>query len=170
MPMRWVSSTRSARHRALQLLQLVVTHAVNRISSGRTARRSRPRMRSLGYHLAQLPEAEGRWRIRQSAPRSSSPSMSARCWEGIPGYLSGAYPGVPLPLQPAHRCRGRRWTRLVMTALHRRQAPSASWRGSRAARSGSSPTATTAAQHRLLEEIAVRFPVTTPDPWHRAGG
>lgn len=151
----------------LQLPQLVVTFTLkpDLLWSDGTPVTAKDAL--LGYHLAQLPEAEGRWRdLAERTAQFVAVDERTLRWEGIPGYLSGAYPGFLFPLQPAHR-----WQGQTLDAIADDRTPPATgpfrivaWESGREVRlepnrhySGPSP---------LLEEITVRFPVTTPDSWH----
>jgi len=152
---------------ALQLPQLVVTFTLKPDLFWSDGTPVTTKDALLGYHLAQLPEAEGRWRdlAERTAQFVAVDERSLR-WEGIPGYLSGAYPGFLFPLQPAHR-----WQGQTLDAIADDRTPPATgpfrivaWESGREVRlepnrhySGPAP---------LLEEITIRFPVTTPDSWH----
>lgn len=88
---------------ALALPQLVVTFTLR---SGLFWSDGAPltmRDALLGYHLAQAPEARGRWRelAKRTAQFEVLDALTVR-WVGLPGFLSADYPGFLFPLQPTH--------------------------------------------------------------------
>jgi peptide/nickel transport system substrate-binding protein len=121
----------------------------------------------LGYHLAQAPEAQGRWRAlaERTAQFTALDDRTLR-WEGIPGYVSADYPGFLFPLQPAHR-----WQGQTLAAIFTDHTPPATgpfkivaWEAHREVRLvrneyyvGPEPQ---------LEEIVVRFPQYAPESWN----
>ncbi|MBN1247638.1 MAG: hypothetical protein JXC32_08265 [Anaerolineae bacterium] len=120
----------------------------------------------LGYHLAQSPEAQGRWRTlaERTAQFTAVDNLTLR-WEGLPGYLDVDYAGFLFPLQPAHRWQGQS----LSSILDDRTPPATgpfritAWESKREARlvpnehySGAQP---------LLKEIVVRFPQQDPNSW-----
>jgi ABC-type transport system substrate-binding protein len=120
----------------------------------------------LGYHLAQAPEAQGRWRalVERTAQFKALDERTVR-WEGIPGYLDADYPGFLFPPQPAHR-----WQGQTLSAILSDHTPPATgpfkvvaWEAHREARltrneyySGPEPA---------LQELVVRFPQFAPESW-----
>ncbi|MHB1319611.1 MAG: ABC transporter substrate-binding protein [Anaerolineae bacterium] len=151
---------------AAQLPQLVVTFTLKSdlLWSDGTPITAKDAL--LGYHLAQLPEAQGRWReLAERTAQFIVVNDRTLRWEGIPGYLSSAYPGFLFPLQPAHR-----WQGHTLASIANDRTPPATgpfrivaWEAGHEVRlepnrnySGSAP---------LLEQITFRFPVTTPDSW-----
>ncbi len=151
----------------LQLPQLVVTFTLKAdlLWSDGTPVTTKDAL--LGYHLAQLPEAGGRWRdLAERTAQFVAVDERTLRWEGIPGYLSGAFPGFLFPLQPAHR-----WQGQTLDAIADDRTPPATgpfrivaWESGREVRL--EPNRHYSGPVPLLEEITVRFPVTTPDSWH----
>ncbi len=97
MPMRWVSSTRSQAPSSPAPAARGDLHAKpDLLWSDGTPVTAKDAL--LGYHLAQLPEAEGRWRdLAERTAQFVAVDERTLRWEGIPGYLSGAYPGFLFP-------------------------------------------------------------------------
>jgi len=63
----------------------------------------------LGYHLAQEPEATGRWaELAARTQRFEALNVRTLRWEGIPGYLTADFVSFGFPPQPSHRWRGLR--------------------------------------------------------------
>ncbi len=120
----------------------------------------------LGYHLAQLPEAEGQWHdlVERTASFVAVDELTLR-WEGIPGYLSTDYPGFMFPLQPAHRWQGQ----TLDSILSDRTPPATgafritAWESGREVRLA--PNDNYAGPAPKLEEVIVRFPQTDPQSW-----
>jgi peptide/nickel transport system substrate-binding protein len=121
----------------------------------------------LGYHLAQAPEAQGRWRAlaERTAQFTALDDRTLR-WEGIPGYLSADYPAFLFPPQPVHR-----WQDQTLSAILRDHTPPATgpykivaWEAHREARLVRNEYFTGPEPH--LEEILVRFPQYAPESWN----
>ncbi|MGC9348065.1 MAG: ABC transporter substrate-binding protein [Anaerolineae bacterium] len=149
-----------------QLPQLVVTFT---LKSGLRWSDGEPiaaRDAVLGYHLAQSPQAQGRWRqLVERTARFVAVDEQRLRWEGIPGYLDTDYPGFLFPLQPAHRWQGQGLENILQDRTPPATGPFeiTAWESGREVRlepnpyySGSAPT---------LEEITVRFPQQNPDSW-----
>ncbi|MGC9468728.1 MAG: ABC transporter substrate-binding protein [Anaerolineae bacterium] len=120
----------------------------------------------LGYHLAQAPEAEGRWRdLAERTAQFVAVDEATLRWEGIPGYLDSDYPGFLFPLQPSHRWQGQTLT----TILTDRTPPAtgayriAAWEAHREVRL--EPNAHYSGPSPILETVIVRFPQQNPDHW-----
>ncbi|MGC9521625.1 MAG: ABC transporter substrate-binding protein [Anaerolineae bacterium] len=122
----------------------------------------------LGYHLAQAPEAQGRWRrLAERTARFVAVDEHTVRWEGIPGYLEADYPGFLFPLQPAHR-----WGGQSLTAVLQDRTPPATgafrivaWEAQREARLEPNPNYSGAAP--ILRKVTVRFPQNDPNSWDR---
>ena len=119
-----------------------------------------------GYHLAQAPEARGRWReLAERTARFVAVDERRVRWEGIPGYLSADYPGFLFPLQPAHR-----WQGQTLAAILRDRTPPAtgafrivSWEAHREVRLEPNPHYSGPAP--VLQEVIIRFPQQSYDRW-----
>ena len=122
----------------------------------------------LGYHLAQLPEAQGRWReLAERTAQFVTVDERTLRWEGIPGYLSSAYPGFLFPLQPAHR-----WQGQTLASITNDRTPPATgpfrivaWEAGREVRL--EPNRNYSGPAPLLEQITVRFPQYDPGSWYQ---
>lgn len=63
----------------------------------------------LGYHLAQEPDARGRWRdLAERTERFEALNARTLRWVGVPGYRSADFAGFLFPPQPVHRYQGQR--------------------------------------------------------------
>jgi len=118
----------------------------------------------LGYHLAQSPEAQGRWRaLAERTARFVAVDERTLRWEGIPGYQDADYPGFLFPLQPAHRWQGHG----LAGVLEDRTPPATgpfkivAWESMREVRLV--PNENYAGTQPALEQIIVRFPQQSPN-------
>jgi len=121
----------------------------------------------LGYHLAQSPEAQGRWRdLAERTARFVAIDERTLRWEGIPGYQDADYAGFLFPLQPAHRWQGHG----LAGVLEDRTPPATgpykivAWESMREVRLV--PNENYAGTQPALEQIIVRFPQQSPNQWH----
>ena len=151
---------------AAQLPQLVVTFTLKSdlLWSDGTPITAKDAL--LGYHLAQLPEAQGRWReLAERTAQFVVVNDHTLRWEGIPGYLSSAYPGFLFPLQPAHRWQGHTLADIASDRTPPATGPFriVAWEAGREVRL--EPNKNYSGPAPLLEQITVRFPITTPDSW-----
>ncbi len=120
----------------------------------------------LGYHLAQSPEAQGRWRalVERTARFEAVDERTLR-WEGIPGYQDADYAGFLFPLQPVHRWQGHG----LAGVLEDRTPPATgpfkivAWESMREVRLV--PNENYAGTQPALEQIIVRFPQQRPNQW-----
>lgn len=120
----------------------------------------------LGYHLAQSPQAEGRWRtlVERTARFTAIDDLTLR-WEGIPGYLDADYAGFMFPLQPAHRWQGQ----TLLGILDDRTPPASgpfkitAWVSGREIRLIPNPYFH--GPPPVLEEVVMRFPQQSPSTW-----
>ncbi len=152
---------------SMQLPQLVVTFTLRQDLRWSDGTPITAKDAVLGYHLAQAPEAQGRWRalVKRTAQFTALDEWTLR-WVGIPGYLSADYPSFLFPLQPAHR-----WHDQTLPTILADHTPPATgpfkivaWEAHREARlvrnehyAGPQPQ---------LEEIVVRFPQYAPESWN----
>ncbi len=120
----------------------------------------------LGYHLAQSPEAQGRWRaLAERTARFVAVDERTLRWEGIPGYQDADYAGFLFPLQPAHRWQGHG----LAGVLEDRTPPATgpfkivAWESMREVRLV--PNENYAGTQPALEQITVRFPQQSPNQW-----
>ncbi len=121
----------------------------------------------LGYHLAQLPEAEGVWRdlAERTARLLALDDLRLR-WEGVPGYLDAGYPGFLFPPQPAHRWQGQTLAHILSdrtppaTGAYRIVA----WEAGREIRFV--PNRNYSGETPQLDEVIVRFPQIALETWH----
>ena len=120
----------------------------------------------LGYHLAQSPEAQGRWRaLAERTARFVAVDERTLRWEGIPGYQDADYAGFLFPLQPAHRWQGQ----ALAGVLEDRTPPATgpfkivAWESMREVRLV--PNENYAGTQPALEQIIVRFPQQSPNQW-----
>lgn len=120
----------------------------------------------LGYHLAQAPEAQGRWpELVERTARFVALDEHTLRWEGIPGYLSADYAGFLFPPQPAHRWQGK----TLPGVLEDRTPPATgpfkitAWEAGREVRLQRNPHY--AGAEPRLASITYRFPQTAPSGW-----
>jgi peptide/nickel transport system substrate-binding protein len=122
----------------------------------------------LGYHLAQAPEAQGRWQAlaERTAKFIAVDQLTLR-WEGLPGYLDADYAGFLFPLQPSDR-----WQGQTLDSILRDRTPPASgpfgitaWESGREVRL--LPNEHYEGDPPHLEEIIVRFPQQAYSGWHQ---
>ena len=120
----------------------------------------------LGYHLAQAPEAQGRWRaLAERTARFVAVDEHTLRWEGIPGYQDADCAGFLFPLQPAHRWQGHG----LADVLEDRTPPATgpfkivAWESMREVRLV--PNKNYAGTQPALEQIRVRFPQQSPNQW-----
>jgi len=120
----------------------------------------------LGYHLAQSPEAQGRWRaLAERTARFVAVDGRTLRWEGIPGYQDADYAGFLFPLQPSHRWQGQS----LAGVLEDRTPPATgpfkivAWESMREVRLV--PNENYAGTQPALEQIIVRFPQQSPNQW-----
>ena len=151
---------------AAELPQLVVTFTLKPDLLWSDGQPITSRDAILGYHLAQLPEAEGQWHdlVERTASFVAVDELTLR-WEGIPGYLSADFPGFMFPLQPAHRWQGQ----TLESILSDRTPPATgafritAWESGREVRLA--PNDNYAGPAPKLEEVIVRFPQVDPQTW-----
>lgn len=68
----------------------------------------------LGYHLAQEPDARGRWRdLAERTERFEALNARTLRWIGVPGYRSTDFAGFLFPPQPVHRYQGQRLNEIL---------------------------------------------------------
>lgn len=122
----------------------------------------------LGYHLAQAPEARGRWRelAERTAQFEALDARRAR-WVGLPGFLSADAPALLFPFQPAHRYSG-----LALPAIFADRTPLATgpfvieaWQPGVGMRLRPNPNY--AGAPPLLDEVTVLFPAFDLAQWPR---
>jgi peptide/nickel transport system substrate-binding protein len=115
---RYVDLTGSVRthegEESLRLPQLVVTFTLRndlRWSDGESLTAEDV---LLGYHLAQEPQARGRWRelVERTVRFEALDDFTLR-WTGMPGYRTTDYPGFLFPPQPSHRWQGLRLVQVL---------------------------------------------------------
>ncbi len=150
----------------LELPQLVVTFALQNGLQWSDGEPLTSEDVLLGYHLAQEPQARGRWRdLVERTARFESLNERTLRWTGVPGYLSTSFPGFCFPPQPAHSYQGKRLAEILQERTPPGTGPFVieSWEAGIEARlhpnphySGPTP---------LLEEIVVRFPQFNPAQW-----
>jgi peptide/nickel transport system substrate-binding protein len=120
----------------------------------------------LGYHLAQSPEAEGRWRdlAERTAKFVAVDELTLR-WEGLPGYLDADYPGFLFPLQPAHRWQGQGLASILADRTPPATGPMkiVAWEAQREVRLEPNPYYN--GEPPTLVEVIVRFPQYDPEHW-----
>jgi len=120
----------------------------------------------LGYHLAQSPEATGRWsELAERTARFVAVDDQTLRWEGIPGYLSSDYAGFLFPLQPAHRWQGHALAELLEDRTPPATGPFeiTAWETGREVRLAPNPHY--AGEAPQLERVIVRFPQLPPEQW-----
>lgn len=151
---------------ALRLPQMIVTFTLQsdlRWSDGQPLTAADA---IFSYHLAQSPEAHGRWRtLVERTQRFSAVDDQTLRWEGLPGYLSADYPGFCFPPQPAHR-----WQGLELTEIVRDRTPPGTgpfeiiaWETGRETRMRPNPYYVGEAP--VLKEVSVRFPQLRAEQW-----
>lgn len=151
---------------ALRLPQMIVTFTLKsdlRWSDGQplTARDA-----IFSYHLAQSPEAHGRWRaLVERTQRFVAVDDETLRWEGLPGYLSTDYPGFCFPPQPAHRWQGKELTEIMRDRTPPATGPFEiiAWETGREVRMQPNPYYVGAAP--TLKEVIVRFPQLRAEQW-----
>jgi peptide/nickel transport system substrate-binding protein len=120
----------------------------------------------LGYHLAQSPEAQGRWRaLAERTARFVAVDELTLRWEGIPGYQNADYAGFLFPLQPAHRWQGHGLAGVMEDRTPPATGPFkiVAWESMREVRLV--PNENYAGTQPALEQIIVRFPQQSPSQW-----
>lgn len=120
----------------------------------------------LGYHLAQAPEAQGRWKyLAERTARFIALNAQTLRWEGLPGLVGPDGASFLFPLQPAHR-----WQDQTLRSILQDRTPPANgpfkivaWESGREVRLEPNPYYSGPAP--LLERITVRFPQVNPMQW-----
>ncbi len=120
----------------------------------------------LGYHLAQAPEAQGRWHdLAERTAQFEVLDPQTAHWVGLPGFLSADAPGFLFPPQPAHR-----YSELTLSEILSERAPIGtgpfvieSWQAGVGARLRPNPYY--AGSPPLLDEVTVLFPEHDVTQW-----
>lgn len=120
----------------------------------------------LGYHLAQEPEALGRWQdLMERTERFEALNARTLRWVGVPGYLSADFGGFLFPPQPVHRYQGQRLTDVIEDRAPLGTGPFkvSEWTPGEGMRLTPNPHYVGATPQ--LEEVIVRFPQLSLATW-----